>query len=148
LIKKYFSDVDMRTLKIIAGLIFLLTGSYLYLKFRSETLLMFKWAENLGLNFIVSLIRGSFEGLNSDRMKLIIFSAPYGMWVVSFCCFIGAIWHTDNSLSAIIWRLFVPVIAISSELLQFVGLLPGTYDTNDLLVLIVSTIIGLTISLV
>ena len=68
----------MRGLKIFVGLIFLLIGSYLYLKFRSETLLMFKWAKNLGLDFIVSLIRGSFESLNSDRMKYIIFSAPYG----------------------------------------------------------------------
>lgn len=136
----------MRALKIFVGLIFLLIGSYLYLKFRSETLLMFKWAKNLGLDFIVSSIRGSFESLNSDRMKYIIFSAPYGLWVISFCCFIGAIWHKDSSLSAIILRLIVPVIAVSSELLQFVGFLPGTFDINDLLVLIVSTIIGLTIS--
>ena len=136
----------MRALKIFVGLIFLLIGSYLYLKFRSETLLMFKWARNLGLDFIVSSIRGSFESLNSDRMKYIIFSAPYGLWVISFCCFIGAIWHKDSSLSAIILRLIVPVIAVSSELLQFVGFLPGTFDINDLLVLIVSTIIGLTIS--
>ena len=136
----------MRALKIFVGLIFLLIGSYLYLKFRSETLLMFKWAKNLGLDFIVSSIRGSFESLNSDRMKYIIFSAPYGLWVISFCCFIGAIWHKDSSFSAIILRLIVPVIAVSSELLQFVGFLPGTFDINDLLVLIVSTIIGLTIS--
>ena len=136
----------MRALKIFVGLIFLLIGSYLYLKFRSETLLMFKWAKNLGLDSIVSSIRGSFESLNSDRMKYIIFSAPYGLWVISFCCFIGAIWHKDSSLSAIILRLIVPVIAVSSELLQFVGFLPGTFDINDLLVLIVSTIIGLTIS--
>ena len=136
----------MRGLKIFVGLIFLLIGSYLYLKFRSETLLMFKWAKNLGLDFIVSSIRGSFESLNSDRMKYIIFSAPYGLWVISFCCFIGAIWHKESSLSAIILRLIVPVIAVSSELLQFVGFLPGTFDINDLLVLIVSTIIGLTIS--
>ena len=138
----------MRALKIFVGLIFLLIGSYLYLKFRSETLLMFKWAKNLGLDFIVSSIRGSFESLNSDRMKYIIFSAPYGLWVISFCCFIGAIWHKDSSLSAIILRLIVPVIAVSSELIQFVGFLPGTFDINDLLVLIVSTIIGLVISLV
>ena len=137
----------MRALKIFVGLIFLLIGFYIYLKFRSENLLMFKWAKNLGLDFIVSLIRGSFEELNFERMRYIIFSAPFGLWVISFCCFIGAIWHKDNSLSAIILRLFVPVIAISSELLQFVGLLPGTYDTNDLLVLIVSTIIGVTISI-
>ena len=136
----------MRALKIIAGLIFLLTGSYIYLKFRSETLLMFKWAKNLGLDFIVSSIRGSFESLNSDRMKYIIFSAPYGLWVISFCCFIDAIWHKDSSFAAIILRLIVPVIAVSSELLQFVGFLPGTFDINDLLVLIVSTIVGLTIS--
>jgi len=137
----------MRALKIFVGLIFLLIGFYIYLKFRSENLLMFKWAKNLGLDFIVSLIRGSFEELNFERMRYIIFSAPFGLWVISFCCFIGAIWHKDNSLSAIILRLFVPVIAISSELLQFVGLLPGTYDINDLLVLIFSTIIGLTISI-
>ena len=136
----------MRALKIFIGLFFLLIGSYLYLKFRSETLLMFKWAKNLGLDFIVSSIRGSLESLNSDRMKYIIFSAPYGLWVISFCCFIGAIWHKDSSLSAIILRLIVPVIAVSSELLQFVGFLPGTFDINDLLVLIVSTIVGLTIS--
>ena len=136
----------MRALKIFAGLIFLLIGSYLYLKFRSETLLMFKWVKNLGLDFIVISIRGSFESLNSDGMKYIIFSAPYGFWVISFCCFIGAIWHKDSSFSSIILRLIIPVIAVSSELLQFVALLPGTFDINDLLVLIVSTIIGLTIS--
>ena len=136
----------MRGLKIFFGFIFLFIGSYLYLKFRSETLLMFKWAENLGFDFIVSSIRRSFEGLNLYQMNYFVFSAPYGLWVISFCCFIGAIWHKDSSVSAIIWRLFVPVIAISSEILQFVGFLPGTYDINDLLVLFVSTIIGLIIS--
>ena len=135
----------MRVLKIFAGFIFLIIGSYLYLKFRSETLLMFTWAENLGLNFIVSSIRES-SILNSPRLEYFIFSTPFGMWVVSFCCFIGAIWHKDISIEAIIWRLFAPAIAISSELLQFVGVIPGTFDTNDLLVLIVSTIIGISIS--
>ena len=136
----------MRGLKIIAGFIFLIFGSFLYLKFRSETLLMFKWSETLGLNNLISSIRGSSSLLNSYQMNYVVFSAPFGMWVISFCCFIGAIWHKDSSVAAIIWRLFVPAIAISSELLQFLGLLPGTYDTSDLLVLIVSTIIGLTIS--
>ena len=135
----------MRVLKIFAGFIFLIIGSYLYLKFRSETLLMFTWAENLGLNFIVSSIRES-SILNSPKLEYFIYSTPFGMWVVSFCCFIGAIWHKDSSIEAIIWRLLAPVIAISSELLQFVGVIPGTFDTNDLLVLIVSTIIGFSIS--
>ena len=135
----------MRVLKIFAGFIFLIIGSYLYLKFRSETLLMFTWAENLGLNFIVSSIRES-SILNSSKLEYFIYSTPFGMWVVSFCCFIGAIWHKDISIEAIIWRLFAPAIAISSELLQFVGVIPGTFDTNDLLVLIVSTIIGISIS--
>ena len=135
----------MRVLKIFAGFIFLIIGSYLYLKFRSETLLMFTWAENLGLNFIVSSIRES-SILNSPKLEYFIYSTPFGMWVVSFCCFIGAIWHKDISIEAIIWRLFAPAIAISSELLQFVGVIPGTFDTNDLLVLIVSTIIGISIS--
>ena len=137
----------MRALKIIFGFIFLIIGSFIYLKFRSETLLMFKCAENLGLNYIISSIRESSSVLNSPQMKYGVFSAPFGMWVISFCCFIGAIWHKDSSVTAIIWRLFAPAIAISSELLQFLGLLPGTYDTNDLLMLIFSTIIGFTFSI-
>ena len=137
----------MRGLKIIAGFIFLIFGSFLYLKFRPETLLMFKWAENLGLNFIISLIRESSSVLNSPQMKYVVFSAPFGMWVISFCCFIGAIWHKDSSVTAIIWRLLAPAIAISSELLQYLGLLPGTFDINDLLMLIFSTIIGFTFSI-
>ena len=137
----------MRRLKIIAGFIFLIFGSYLYLKFRSETLLMFKWAETMGLNYVISSIRGSSSVFNSHQMNYFVFSAPFGMWVISFCCFIGVIWHKDSSVAAIIWRLFAPAIAISSELLQFLGLLPGTYDTNDLLLLIFSTIIGFTISI-
>ena len=108
---------------------------------------MFKWAETLGLNYVISPIRGSSPLLNSHQMKYVVFSVPFGMWVISFCCFIGVIWHKDSSVAAIIWRLFVPAIAISSEFLQFLGLLPGTYDANDLLVLIVSTIIGVTISI-
>ena len=137
----------MRLFKIFAGLIFLIIGSYIYLKFRSETLLMFKWAETFGLNDAISSIRGSSSVLNSHQMKYVVFSVPFGMWVISFCCFIGAIWHKDSSVTAIIWRLFAPAIAISSELLQFLGLLPGTYDTNDLLMLIFSTIIGFTFSI-
>ena len=137
----------MRVLKVVVGFIFLISGSYIYLTFRSETLLMFKWAEYLGLDSIISSIRESSSVLNSHQINYVIFSAPYGMWVISFCCFIGAIWHKDSSASAIIWRLFVPAIAISSELLQFIGILPGTYDTNDLLVLTLSTIIGITISI-
>ena len=137
----------MRAFKIVAGFIFLIIGSYIYLKFRADTLLMFKWAENLGLDEIISSIRASSSVLNSYQIKYVIYSAPYGMWVISFCCFIGSIWHKDSSVSAIIWRLVVPAIAISSELLQIIGLLPGTYDTNDLLVLTLSTIIGITISI-
>ena len=136
----------MRAIKIVAGFIFLLAGSYLYLKSRSETLLMFKWAQDLGVDFFVSAIRRSFGVLEFPQGKYIIFSAPYGMWVISFCCFIGAIWHKDRSLSAVIWRFIAPVIAISSEVLQFLGLLPGTYDINDLYVLIVATIVGLVMS--
>ena len=115
----------MRAIKIVAGFIFLLGGSYLYLKSRSETLLMFKWAQDLGVDFFVSAIRRSFGVLEFPKGKYIIFSVPYGMWVISFCCFIGAIWHKDSSLSAVIWRFIAPVIAISSEVLQFLGLLPA-----------------------
>ena len=46
-----------------------------------------------------------------------------------------------------VWRVTAPVIAIGSELLQLVGLLPGTFDVFDLCVLVIASIFGIIISL-
>ena len=77
----------------------------------------------------------------------IVYSFPFALWVTSFCCFVGVIWHQDRSTAAMMWRTTAPVIAIGSELLQLVGLLPGTFDVIDLFVLVIASIFGIILSL-
>ena len=45
-----------------------------------------------------------------------------------------------------VWRFTAPVIAIGSELLQLVGLLPGTFDVIDLFALVIASIVGISVS--
>ena len=108
---------------------------------------MFGWAKSLNLAWLVDSTR-----VIADRAKFMhnihfIYSFPYALWVTSFCCFVGSIWHQDRSTGAMMWRITVPVIAIGSELLQAVGMLPGTFDVIDLLVLAIASIFGIILSL-
>ena len=108
---------------------------------------MFEWANSLHLSWLVSNTRAFADSAEFIHNKHLIFSLPYALWVTSFCCFVGAIWHQDRKTGAMMWRLVAPVIAIGSELLQLVGFLPGTFDAIDLLVLGIASMIGISISL-
>ena len=108
---------------------------------------MFDWAKSLNLAWLVDstrVIAGRAEFMQNMHF---IYSLPYALWVTSFCCFVGFIWHQDRSVGAMMWRFTAPVIAIGSELLQSVSLLPGTFDAIDLLALIITSIVGVIVSL-
>ena len=108
---------------------------------------MFSWAKSLNLSWLVEdarVIAGSAEFMNNMHF---IYSFPYALWVTSFCCFVGSVWHRDRSFGAMVWRIAAPVIAIGSEILQLAGLLPGRFDVIDLVVLVIASIVGFVFSL-
>lgn len=107
---------------------------------------MFSWAKSLNLSWLVDNTRAIAGRAEIMQDMHTIFSLPYALWVMSFCCFVGAVWYQDRSTGAMVWRVTAPVIAIGSELLQMVGLLPGTFDVIDLLVLVIASIFGIILS--
>lgn len=108
---------------------------------------MFSWAKFLNLSWLVDNTRVIASRTEFMQYPHFIYSFPYAFWVVSFCCCVGSIWHRDVTAAGTIWRVTAPVIAIGSEILQFVGLLPGSFDVIDLLVLIMASIFGIIVSL-
>ena len=108
---------------------------------------MFDWVESLGIASFVFWIRGFAQGFYSENIYHLIYSLPYGLWVLSFCSFIGLVWENDYSINAMIWRFSAPVIGIVSELMQLGGIMQGTFDVNDLLMLVILSSLGLLISL-
>lgn len=61
------------------------------------------------------------------------YSLPDGLYCAAYILIIDAIWHDDNHLIKFITISLVPVVTISSELLQYFGLVKGTFDVYDLI---------------
>lgn len=138
----------VRAFKLFVAVSTLLYGSFLYIGFRSKSLLMFDWTDALHLGWLVESIRSVAAQYETSHHIQFVYSFPYALWVISFCSSVGFIWHREHSNSVLLWRLAGPTIAIGSEIQQLLGLLPGTFDVMDLLVLALASIIGIIFSFI
>ena len=127
-----------QTLKLYAmSAISLFCGGCIYLLFRSETLLMFMWADALQLKDSILQIRQQFTSFQAP--EIIIYALPDGLWSLSYILFIEAFWFGEKKT----WILasIIPAIGFLSELLQFLGLIQGTFDIWDAIFYILPFII-------
>ena len=120
----------------------LLSGSVLYILFRPTTLLMFHWADSLGLIESIGTIRSHTHTPNAYLADWVIYSLPYALWVLSYLFFVSGIWGKSTSSGRAAWYWGIPIIAITSELAQGLHILPGHFDPVDLIAIIFATILG------
>ncbi|MFV0247684.1 MAG: hypothetical protein ACK5H1_01815 [Tenacibaculum sp.] len=111
----------------------LLCGGFIYILFRTTTLKMFGWYKVIGLGGAINKLRNWTFQFADDLPEWILFSLPDGLWIFSYVCLMLAIWHNSVSLKNSFWILAVPILAIGSEIGQFLGLVIGTFDFTDLL---------------
>lgn len=107
-------------------------GGLIYLSFRPRNLMMFHVAESMGLTPWIVQLRSA---VNPSRVYLpdwIIYSLPHSLWTISMLFFLHWIWG-DNKCQFNKWIVVAAAITGGSELLQGVGLLPGTFSWCDLL---------------
>ena len=121
-------------------------ASALYILFRPTTLLMFHWIKALGLMDSVQLMRASVISLENLLPGWFIYSLPFGLWILAYLVFIEGIWANTQSQKRLLWLWCVPGIAISAEFLQINQIIPGSFDWEDLIIIISAIIIGFYIS--
>ena len=123
-----------RTWKIIvqflSGLSMLAIGCCIYLLFRSKTLNIYHWCSALGLSDIIDDYRQITMLCNVP--DFIRFSIPDGLYCAAYILLIDAIWHKEKGIMRNIIISLVPLVTISSELLQLFGIVRGTFDIYDL----------------
>lgn len=84
----------------------------------------------MGLAGMIDHLRGIVQDWNvSDVIK---FSIPDGVYCAAYILIVDAIWHQDRGLQKYIVISLAPIVAISSELLQSLNLVRGTFDVFDL----------------
>lgn len=129
------SAISTRTMiagfEVILGIVFLTCGCAIYLLFRSKSLNIFHWCMALGLGNTIESLRYAVH--NWSFSAWIRYSLPDGLYCSAYILIMDAIWHKDNGIVKIIIISLVPLVTISSEVLQYYGLVKGTYDVYDLI---------------
>lgn len=119
------------------------TGAVLYFLFRPTTLLMFRWADSLGLTELIGTMRSWVYGFDEYLPNWAIYSLPFALWVSSYLLLIDSIWGRSRSLVFYVWFWCIPIIAIAAETAQSMQFLPGHFDMLDLIAIIFAVILGL-----
>jgi len=110
----------------------LLIGGLIYVAFRTDSLLMFKWFSALSLDNVINELRLTTMKLSPSLPNWFLYSLPDGLWIFSYVALIMTIWRNQINRISIFWILIIPVLAIGSEVGQFYYLVPGTFDFVDL----------------
>ena len=116
--------------KVALAVSFLLCGCAIYLLFRSKTLNIYHWCATLGFSSAIDTLRLWVQNWNVP--DFVRFCLPDGLYSAAYILLIDAIWHKDKGIIKNIIISLVPLVAISSELLQLFGIIRGTFDIYDL----------------
>lgn len=131
----------MSTRLFFGSFVTLFLGGLIYILFRTTTLNMFTWFKHLGLdNMVINLRLLTFD-FGQLLPKWVLYSLADGLWIFSFINLILVFWDYEISVINIIWIVFIPLISILSEFGQLIKIVPGTFDSIDLLFYISGTLI-------
>ena len=78
--------------------------------------------------------------------EFVLYSLPDGLYCASYILIMDAIWHREKGIVKNLIISIIPIITISSELFQYLGVVKGTFDIYDLMCYIVPPFIYIIMS--
>ena len=117
---------------LVAAPVFL--GGCIYLLFRPAGLVMFDWARALGTWDVLAHLRQQTLPVGAALPDPLVYALPQALWCFGLVNFIGLTWRDAAPRGALKPVMAMAVLlSVAGELGQYMALLPGTYDTWDLL---------------
>jgi len=117
-----------------------MTGVLIYLFFRSNSLILFKWLNLVFSASAIDQIRQYTLILTPYFPDWFLFSLPDGLWMFSFTCFIFTIWGNKLNFNTLFWIILAFLMAISHEFGQLFNYFPGTFDLLDIMFYIIGVL--------
>ena len=118
-------------LQILAGVILLVAGGLIYTLFRPTTLLGFRLTDAIGLSPLINNWRTALA--TQQPAPFIVYCLPNGLWSAAFILIMDRLFSHQPMRHRLCWAALIPAIGIAAELLQAVGIVPGTFDWLDIL---------------
>jgi len=127
----------LKTVTVAIALLCVLMCGLMYISFRPDTLKMFHWFKVFGLlDYLEDLQR------NPNRVPFwLLYNLPDGIWLFAYSILIGCIWNFKIR-DCWMFILVMPCICIPHEFLQGIGIMHGTYDSQDVLAYVLAIICG------
>ena len=130
---------------IVLSLLTLFNGIILYMAYRDESILMFQWLKQIGIdNHIIKFRRY----VPSEIPSWIYLSLPFALWNLSLGFSLLSIWYFKLHKEI---KLFIIMVVIFSglliEVLQGLSIVRGTFDPLDLFLLLISSLTIIIITL-
>lgn len=114
----------------------LFLGGIIYVLWRDESLIMFRWFDALGVGVQVHSIRIYAERYANILPQWVIFSLPQALWLFSGILLLMSIWGNDKHKGMQLWLIILSTMAFGIEYLQYLHWIPGTFDELDVVLLI------------
>jgi hypothetical protein len=109
-------------------------GGIIYIIFRPESLLMFRWFNFLGISSLIYNLRSSLyikQITIPFYYQPLIYSLPNALWLFSFVFSILYVWKDSKSKIKYFWILLICFIGIGGEIGQALKFIPGVFDITD-----------------
>lgn len=131
----------MKRQLLLGYLLTIIIGGMIYIAFRAETLVIFKWLSKISITEPVKLLRQTTFSFKNILPNWFVFSLPDGLWLFSYVTLLLYLWDNEISKQNILWMIIIPLIAIFSELGQLLNFISGTFDPVDLTFYIFGTLL-------
>ncbi len=117
-------------MRLVGGIVSLMAGALFYLLFRPKTLLGFVLLDRIGAGPWADRMRSLAYAVSLP--DAVVYSLPGGLWSLGYVLAIDAVFVRRPLPTRMAWTSVIPLLGIGSELLQGVGILPGSFDPLDL----------------
>jgi hypothetical protein len=124
---------------IIFCLIPLLAGGTIYLLFRSDSLLLFRWIEQIGFESEVEKVRKFSSPFSKFIPDQVLFSVPDALWTFSLVWFLEIVWNESNNKS-LTHRIFIIslIITVGFECFQYFYKSLGWFSFYDIFWIVIA----------
>ncbi len=128
----YFSHNTQNRICLLFSASALILGGTIYVLFYTSQPLFFNWIRAAGLDNWFSTTRQYSMAASPDLPQWFVYSLPDGLWAFAYAVLITGIWIPKKTGLKYFWMSTIPLLVIGFELLQYPGIINGTFALQDL----------------
>ena len=131
---------DIRKL-IFLSILSILFGGFIYVAFRSDSIVLFSWIDYIGFAEPIDNLRLKTLPYKDGVPDWVLYSLPDGLWLFSFSSAVMVIWEMEITRYSLILLLSILILVISLEALQYYNIINGTFDIIDVIFFIFGAVL-------